>query len=187
MTATFNSLYRRQALGLKRIAILLLQLACATGIRAAGVDNLPHVRNINNVVCDFRLVTQTLSGREPVTIAARLRNIGDKTVEFRYINSLGATTFIYDSKMRRLAFRAGASPGEYPAVTITLKPGEQRDAVLSGEMKDLYDLPAGKYYLRLTYDLRLVKDTSVRNRLMHNYHSRDIVVWDTRYYDFHVL
>lgn len=167
------------------IAILLIESVFSTGTASGNERSImPAVQDIHGVKSEFYLLSTAISGDEPLTISATFTNASKETIDFRYVTSLAATTWLFDAKKRRIPLRPGASLGEYPAATIRLAPGARQRSTLSGRLKDYYTLPPGKYSIRLIYDLRLIDDRTLRQQYIRRYRSENVVLWDSGWYNF---
>lgn len=170
-----------------RIAIALVLVVGFTteGFTGEGQRG-SAARVFNGVTASFRLFSHAIRTGEPLKVELTLRNTSGKTVSFRFTGPLVASIWVYDSAKRKLPFRMGSSLGEYPAATVELKPGAEFKTTLTGSLGDYYDLKPGKYYLRFIYDLRDISDPNAARRYMSEYHSENVVLWDTRWYRFSI-
>jgi hypothetical protein len=134
------------------------------------------------VVATFHVLTPRIAPNQPVQVNVTLENTSAAPVVFRLVTGLIPNIRLYDKKRNLMSPRFGPMSTGNIITNVHLDPGELCTTRIEDRLGDYYYVPPGTYYLRFTYDLRLITNEKLKRWYMTKYHSNTHVLWDTHWY-----
>jgi hypothetical protein len=170
------------------LAVAAMNVALLVGHSAASEPKKTGTaRAFCDVLPNFTILTPTLRPKQTLKMRLRLLNQSHSTADFSYYADFFQHITIYDSRRQKVFFRFDSPFMESAIRSVQLQSAKEFTTTIALDLQRFYDLSPGKYYLTISYDLRLISNAELVRKYAKRYHSRDFVLWDTRDYPFSIV